>query len=299
MTSISASAEFTTAHATRVAGQAAALVGLESEPAEPVRLGSNAIVRLPGGVIARVGRDESWAATSEREVRLAAALHEAGVPCVQPWPVRQPITVNGHPVTFWVEIPGPLEQPTIAELGTVLRRLHDVGGEFGLPPLDPWAHIPERIEQAPIRARDRQILRDVLDEVRDGWTSVRFELGPGVIHGDAHLGNLVRAAPGSAVLLDLDSACVGPREWDLTPTGLYATSLGWIDRADYQAFVTAYGGFDVTTAPAFPLLRRMRELRMTAWIAMHATESARLAAEVAHRIACLADPDLSRHWAAR
>ena len=82
------------------------------------------------------------------------------------------------------------------------------------------------------------------------------------------------------------------------PIGLYATTLGWTSPAEYAEFVAAYG-YDITAAPAFGILRRMRELRMTAWIAMHATESDQTAAEVAHRIACLADPDLPRHWSVR
>jgi Ser/Thr protein kinase RdoA (MazF antagonist) len=291
--------DFTSAPAVQVAKDAADAVGLGNEHAELIRLGSNAIVRLPGGVIARVARDESWMQTSEREVGVAAALIRAEVSCVQPWPVRQPVIVDGHPVTFWAEVPGPLEQPTLAELGLVLRQMHAVDVDLGLPMLDPWAHIPERIEQAPINAAARQVLRDVLHEVQDEWTAARFQLAAGLIHGDAHLGNVVRSAVGSVVLIDLDSACVGPREWDLAPTGLYATSLGWISRAEYESFVAAYGGFDVTTAPAFPLLSRMRELRMTAWIAMHANESQALGDEVAHRIACLADLGLPRHWSAR
>jgi Ser/Thr protein kinase RdoA (MazF antagonist) len=139
----------------------------------------------------------------------------------------------------------------------------------------------------------------VLHEAQDDWATARFHLGTGVIHGDAHLGNVVRSVDGLVVLIDLDSVCTGPREWDLAPTGLYAASLGWISRAEYESFVAAYGGFDIMTAPAFPLLSRMRELRMTAWLAMHAAESDAVAAEVAHRIACLADPDLPRHWSAR
>ena len=37
-----------------------------------------------------------------------------------------------------------------------------------------------------------------------------------VICGDAHLGNMI-ATPTGPVLCDLDTACIGPREWDLVP----------------------------------------------------------------------------------
>jgi len=263
-----------------------------------MRLGSNAILRLPGGVVARVARDESWAETARREVRVAGDFHSAGVPCVRPWPVSQPVVVDGYPVTFWAEVPGPHEDASVAELGAVLRILHSVDAIAGLPPLAPWEHTPDRIEHAPLSAAERQILRDVLAEVQDGWASAQFELDAGPIHGDAHIGNLIRDANGDSILIDFDSACVGPREWDLAPTGLYATSLGWISREEYESFVAAYG-FDVTTVPAYGLLSRMRELRITAWSAMHAAESEQMAAEVSHRVACLADPGLPRHWSRR
>ncbi|MDG4756263.1 phosphotransferase [Micromonospora sp. WMMD718] len=263
-----------------------------------LRLGSNAIFRL-GGAVIRVARGLSGPEVAAREVQVANALIAAGVPCVPPWPVSQPLMIDGHPVTLWFEIPAPLEQPSMAEFGTIIRQLHEVGGDLGLSPLDPWERTPERVEQAPVREQDRRVLRAVLAEVQDRWGNTEFELAPGVIHGDAHAGNVVRGSDGATVLIDFESACVGPREWDLAPMGLYVTTLGWISKRQYTTFVDAYGGFDVTTAPAFDLLRRMRELRMTAWLAMHSTESAETAAEVEHRVACLADPDLPRHWSAR
>jgi aminoglycoside phosphotransferase (APT) family kinase protein len=263
-----------------------------------IRIGSNAILRLPGGIVARVARDESWTKIAELEVLAAGGFSAAGVPCVRPWPVAQPVVVDGHPVTFWAEVPGPHRRASATELGTVLRKLHSVDAIAGLPLLDPWGHTPQRIEHAPVSAAERTILRGVLAEVQDSWPSAQFELEAGPIHGDAHLGNVIHDADGNAILIDFDSACIGPREWDLAPIGLYATSLGWISPTEYEEFVAAYG-YDITAASAFAILSRMRELRMTAWIAMHAGESDQTAAEVAHRVACLADPDLPRHWSVR
>jgi hypothetical protein len=290
---------FTADVADRVARKAAAAAGLAHERTELVRLGSNAILRLPHGVIARVARGATWIDAAEHEVAVAAALDAAGVPCVQLLPVSQPAVIDGYPVTFWVEIPGPLRRPTTGDLGAVIRKLHGADVALPLPPLDPWAHIADRIEASPITDTDRRVLRRVLAEVQDEWQGVRFDLDAGVIHGDAHAGNFAKGADRATLMLDLDTVCTGPREWDLVPTGMYATTLHWIKPGEYRAFVEAYGGYDVTRAPAYPLLCRMRELRMTAWIAQHAAESDRLAAEVAHRVACLADPDLPRRWSAR
>ena len=124
----------------------------------------------------------------------------------------------GTPVTFWAEIRGPLQQAILDQLGHPLRRLHD-GDDLDLVALEPWAHIPERIEQVPVGARARQILRDVLHEVQNGWAHARFQLESGVIHGDAHLGDVVRGVVGSVVVIDLGAVCIGPREtppWRVT-----------------------------------------------------------------------------------
>ena len=299
VTAMPTSTEFTPARSVELAKAAAAAAGLTPEPAELIRLGTNAVLRLPDAVVARVARDESWTTVAAREVAIATALHQSGVACVRPWPVAQPVIVQGHPVTFWVEVSGPLQQPTLADLGDILRQLHDAEPKVELPTLDPWGHMSQRIEQAPLSGAQRRILRDALAWAQDEWSVVSFALDAGVIHGDAYLGNVVRGSDDSVLLLDFDSVCIGPREWDLTPTGLYATSLGWITRAEYAAFVDAYGGFDVTQSSAFGVLARMRELRMTAWLAMHAAESEVVAAEVSHRVACIADPQLPRRWSAR
>ena len=98
-------------------------------------------------------------------------------------------------------------------------------------------------------------------------------------------------------LVDLEDACLGPREWDLAMMGTYAKSLGWIDPATYAEFVAVYG-YDVTTSPSFPTLRRIRELRMTSWMAQLATDPA-VAAQLEHRVECLLDDDMPRRWSRR
>ena len=75
---------------------------------------------------------------------------------------------------------------------------------------------------------------------------------PGVIHGDAHLGNLIASQTGP-VLCDFDATSIGPREWDLTPA-----AVGTL-RFDYHPEVHTRPvrrlRLDVTTWPGFPALR--------------------------------------------
>ena len=179
MTATPTSAEFSATCAQWVASRAAAAVGLGSDESSLIRLGSNAIVRFPRGVVAR------WRATGpgppQRNGKCRSLRRSIGPLCrvCSRGRCGSPVVVEGHPVTFWAEIRGPHQRPSPADLGTALRKLHAVDVDLGLPPLDPWDHIPERIEQAPVADQHRRVMRTVLAEVQDWWSSARFELPAG------------------------------------------------------------------------------------------------------------------------
>jgi Ser/Thr protein kinase RdoA (MazF antagonist) len=291
--------QFTDRLASDLAAAAARRAGLPNTPVELLRLGEHGMYRVGGRpVVARVARGPAWSSTAVLEVRLAAQLVAAGVRCTRPVDVDQPIVVDGHPVTFWAEIPGPIGRPTASQVGEILAELHHAPDpDVALPDLDPWERIDDRIAAAPLDEPTRASLADSYRRIRDQWAALHSQLGVGLIHGDAHPGNIALSADGDLLLIDLETACRGPREWDLALMATYATSLGWVSADEYRGFVAAYG-YDVTTSPAFPALRAVRELRMTSWMAQLAAEP-RVADEITHRIACLADPDLPRRWSRR
>ena len=117
-------------------------------------------------------------------------------------------------------------------------------------------------EAAGVAPRDLAFLTAELAAVEElvaGLADVEPLVPPGVVHGDAFLGNVIASASGP-VLCDFDGVCVGPREWDLVPVAVGA------QRFDYAAglhddFVGGYG-VDVTTWRGFPALRRLRELQL-------------------------------------
>lgn len=272
-------------------------VGLSSADAELIRLGENGVFRLASAVVARVGRAPDSLSAARREVELAVWLCTAGVPVGPPANVMdQPVEVDGHPVTFWVEIPGPLSRGSVGDMAAVLRQLHPLRppAELGIRSLEPFHRLAERIDTSPIDEATRHALRHVLAELQVSWTDIGLDTSA-TLHGDAHTSNLVRGSDGRLALIDLETCCLGPAEWDLALTATYATSLGWVSTDDYADFVRTYGA-DVTESPAWPQLRRIRELRMTAWLAQKASESTATATEVKHRVACLLDPDLPRRW---
>ena len=109
---------------------------------------------------------------------------------------------------------------------------------------------------------------------RRTFPTLTFPLGYGVIHGDANVGNGARRRAGSAVLIDLDSFSIGPREWDLIQTALFADRLGWHTAEEYRTFVDVYG-YDITRWESYSILADMREVVMTAWMSRKAVVTRR------------------------
>lgn len=272
--------------------------GIDSSRVDPIRLGENAIYRLPHQIVARIARPGQLAAAT-KEVHIARWLAEHYVPAVQVVPgVDQPVEVDGRAVTFWLELP-PHQHGTFTQVAQALRRLHDLSPptSFPLDPLAPFVRLAERIDAATtLAAEDRVWLRDHLADLQYRYT---YELPNGlpecVVHGDAWVGNVVSTRDGEVMFLDLERCSIGPPEWDLAHTAIKNTSFGWFSAADYRDFCSHYG-HDVTDWAGFALLRDIRELRMTCYVAQHATEHPEAHTEAQLRLDSLCGKNGPRPW---
>lgn len=271
-----------------VLAAACAEVGLDHTDAEPIRLGENALFRLPGGVVARIARPGQLAAAT-REVRIAQWLAEHEIPAVRALKdIAQPVLAAGRAVTFWEELP-PHRHGTPAEVATAIRRLHDLPVPTDLPigDLDPFVRLAERIDAATtLTDEDRTWLREHLVSLQTRYANLPPGLPRCVVHGDAWVGNVVATDDGQVVLLDLERCSVGPPEWDLVSTAIKHTSFDWITAEDYRDFCDRYG-HDVYDWPGFDLLRDIRELRMASYVAQQAAENPDARAEASLRVSCL------------
>lgn len=79
------------------------------------------------------------------------------------------------------------------------------------------------------------------------------------------MGNVVLDREGNLVLIDLDSFCAGPREWDLVQTAPFHERFGWRTDEEHREFVDAYG-FDIMTWSGYPVFADHREIAMTLWL---------------------------------
>ncbi|MGH4012019.1 MAG: phosphotransferase enzyme family protein [Pseudonocardiaceae bacterium] len=281
----------------QVLADACAQAGLNDAGAQAIRIGENAIFRLSGRVVIRIARPGQLVVAA-KEIRIARWLAHHDVPAIRAVEgVPQPLEITGRAVTFWEALP-PHRHGTPAEVADALRRLHDlpVPTEFTLAPLAPFTRLAQRINAATtLSAADRSWLRDHLTELQHRYATLPQGIPCRVIHGDAWVGNVVTTNGGHTVLLDLERCSIGPPEWDLVSTAIKHTSLAWVSTQDYQDFCRHYG-HDVTTWHGFELLRDIRELRMTCYLAQHATEQPCARSEAELRVACLRGDHGPRPW---
>ncbi|GAA1233065.1 aminoglycoside phosphotransferase family protein [Prauserella halophila] len=272
--------------------------GLDVTAASLIRDGSNVMYRLQGRIVARVG-PTGTGDIAARQIDVSRWLASSGVTVVRALDeVPQPTVVDGRPVTWWYELPE--HRPaTTAELGAVLREVHALRApdQLELPRFDPLSGVAERIAAADhVPGDDRACLGKRVEDLRGRLAKVATDGRDGVVHGDAWQGNVaVPVAGGPPILLDLEHVSRGYQDWDLIPVAVDHTDFARVSRADYEEFVTAYGGHDVTTTAAFRVLADSQELRWVAFVLGKAVASAQAARETRHRIACLRG-QVDRPW---
>jgi hypothetical protein len=280
-----------------VLAAAARIAGLDSSGAELIRDGSNVMYRLPGRVVARIGRRNSED-TARLEVLMSEWLTAAGLPVVKALrDLPQPVVVSARPVTWWELLPE--HRPaTPAELGSVLRAFHALPEPDvpRLPPHDPFANLDQRIvDAATLSPGDRTWLREHLTQLRLRFRQLPSTQPMQMIHGDAWQGNVAVAHSTPPILLDLEMVSIGRREWDLVQIAVDYTDFARIDAEEYHSFVAAYGGYDVTTTPSYRTFADLQELRWVCFALSKAAVRPDAARQVRHRIACIRG-DRPRPW---
>jgi hypothetical protein len=203
--------------AVRAAVAVAAEHGLHSNDPVVLRDAWHVLVHLrPLPVVARVSSGRPYPEGPAEDgvvIELAVGSHaaRAGAPVVPPSDLLAPgpHRHDGHVVAFWKYVGPPREVEPVAA-GEGLRAIHDALADYGgeLPSLhtDDFVAIADRLEPS----ADVELLREL---------GVLQPLGEAqALHGDAHLANCL---PGP-LWHDFETACRGPREFDLAALALSA-----------------------------------------------------------------------------
>lgn len=135
-------------------------------------------------------------------------------------------------------------RPGGADLARLLRAVHAVPTPWRvLPDWDPLTDFDNRMRHTTTMARaDRDFLLRRSAELAIAVAELHFALPTAVVHGDAHLSNVI-PGPEGPVLCDFDSCAIGPPEWDLTPVAVADVRFSR-PPAHQRDFIETYG-FDV------------------------------------------------------
>jgi len=280
---------------------ACARAGLDVRDAVVLHVRANAVYHLPcERAVARIryapGGSDAIVERFAAAVAVTRWLRRQRFPAVEPLDVDQPVAVAGHVASFWkyLTVTGEARREAAA-LGCLVRWLHDLSP----PPVQPPAanllgSLRADLESSSeVTAGERDWLLGRAGELEHQYQHSRSVLGVGLVHGDAHAGNLLHTADG-VVLGDWDSVSYGPRELDLVPTSLWYR-FGRPE-AEWGRFCAAYG-VSPASLPSLPLLQRLRELRALAAYVRNAADPV-FGMELSKRITALRTGSQAQPWRA-
>ncbi|RKF25650.1 phosphotransferase family protein [Micromonospora globbae] len=277
--------------------EAADAVGVHPGDARLLGLTNNAVFALPSaGMVIRIARSHRLTNRVYKVVELGRWFEQVDAPTIRLAPnVTQPVRAGTLLASIWSYIPPVAPTPTVEDLGPVLREFHSLGPlPERLPAWDPVGDARSRLADAEeLSDSDRQFLLDWCDRLEAPVAALQQRAGSGIIHGDAHVSNLLRNAAGRVVLCDFDATCLGPWQVDLVAVAVGEVRFG--QRGAHATLAAAYG-YDVTTDPDWPLLRDARELKMIAAAVPRLRSSAGVRAEFAARLHSVRENHQHARW---
>jgi hypothetical protein len=288
---------FTEAVMTEAMRRVAHRLAVPTQDAYLLRLTNNAVFALPtAGLVIRITRSLALTERVHKVVRLGAWFERVGAPTVRlDRRIDQPVRVGGLYATVWRYLPPTPPAPTVTDLGRVLREFHALPPPpFALPTWDPVQDARARLDDAEaLDEHDREFLVRWCDRLEARLAGLRGRAGWRLVHGDAHVGNLLRQSDTRVVLCDLDATCRGPWQVDLAAVAVSDIRFG---RADAHRELAAAYGYDVTRDPDWPLLREARELKLVVAAVPLLASAPGVAAEFRTRLASIRDGDESARW---
>jgi hypothetical protein len=281
---------------------AASRLGVPVHDAKLLRLHGNASYALPSaGLVIRIAVNPQVLGPVTAAIAVTRWLADRGFPCTVPADIDdQPFVIAGCVVSAWRYLPTVgTPAPTSAEMGNILHELHAQGDppyplpEFG----DPLASVTAAIRDSPDAMSPASLswLQERITQLRRQWFTLDFPRAAGLIHGDAHIGNLMRAASGQAVLGDWDHVATGPREWDLAQIHYMDRRFGRAGENGIDAFTAAYG-WDIRTWPGLDTLVAIREIWGLRPYIRTARDRPSYSQQLAFRLHSLQSGDTQARW---
>lgn len=290
--------EWTRADAQRTAEVICARAGLDTSELALLRFGNNAVFALGEAYVLRLMRPAVERTAVQQEIDVVREFTRLRVPTVRlaERPVEQPLEADGCLATVWERLDEPDRDRLYPAFGRLVRTFHERTAALQVP-VNHWRPLASASRRL-TDLRDHYPREDV--ELLDYWyeriaaelEQVVPSLSPGVIHGQAEVGNVLLRA-GEPVFVDFERVAIGPREWDLIDTAVTVTRFGLAEQR-YREFANAYG-FDVQAWDGYETFRRLWELRSITWLMQHGAEDA-AAEEIDVRLQSWRENDAGARW---
>ncbi|GIJ40052.1 aminoglycoside phosphotransferase [Micromonospora andamanensis] len=294
---MSATGRFTEEAMTQAMRQIAARLAVPTDDARLLQLTNNAVFALPQAkLVIRIARTHALHDRVAKVTDLARWFTAIDAPTIQLAAVAQePMVVGSLLASVWTYVPPTPPAPTVEDLGAVLREFHSLPAPpIALPEWDPIGDARRRLADAEGLSQDEyDFLSRWCDRLEPQVTALMGQVSPRLVHGDAHVGNLLREPSGRVVMCDFDATCLGPWQVDLAAVAVGEVRFGGV--GNHARLAAAYG-FDVVTDPWWPLLHEARELKMIAAATPLMASSSAIRAEFRWRVRSVQSNDHDARW---
>lgn len=274
-------------------------LSVDSADARLLRLTNNAVFALPtAGLVVRIARTHRLHARVHKVAALGRWFQEVDAPTIRLADgVDQPLADGDLLATVWRYVAPHEPQPDAGDLGVTLRALHSRGTpSLHLPRWDPIGDARSRLDDAEgLADRDRDYLLAWCDRLEPRLQQFAARVEPGLVHGDAHEGNLLRDGSGRVLMCDFDATCIGPWQVDLVPAPANEARFG--RTGGHRKLAAAYG-YDITQDPSWGLLHEARDLKMIAAAVPLLASAPGVADEFQLRLGSVRAGDTSVRWTA-
>lgn len=238
---------------------------------ELLRIGTNTVLlSRSDSVVARVASDDVYAANNmDRHFEVLAELVAGGAPLVGP--IGNPAQLSdGRCVTFWpqVDVSELASAEVLTQLVAACHRLEPIPGMNYWTPEFSNTLVAKRLS----RARRAGAPNDTIAKLSAAWSSALQALAGywesldptkrcTALHGDPQPGNSGRSE-GQWRLIDCDSVCAGPPEYDLSQI---ISSCRLTDPDRVQSALSAYP--QAVDRNLLKHMIRSRTIQRCAWVA--------------------------------
>ena len=245
-----------------------------------------------GTLVARI--TDADTAAAEELIGRATTLAANRAPVLEPAHPR-PIRTRLGIATLWPQ--GRPAPDVVRNLGRALAALHTVEGTVFAPRHDPRGNMRRRLRELTGAGVDERTLARMMDVAarlpeEPSWSSA----GGGLVHGDAHTGNVIWHE-GRTVLLDTASIANGETLLDLVPAW-YSARRGKRGWDVWEEFRDGYGS-RADDLPEWPHLEEAlleRELTATIFLAEQWQNQPWVRDEIETRLTSWDEPDSGERW---